>query len=744
MTRGRKQEFSRPESAERQRERSARRAQDMSKALADIGELPSVADPERRERGRTSLRAFFDAYLSEHYFYRPYTETLEQIIATAQRVSFDGGKFALSAKRRGSKTTILQCAQLHALIYGIHPYQFFLAATEKKAAEAQEFFMNELENNELIQADFPEICFPIEKRGGKQQRSLEYHGRPLKIKIGEEMIRLGLIEREENDHGEIRLAPYPSSGCQIVFKSANSGDIRGSRYVIRNRGVVRPSLVVADDIQNDGSAKSKVKIEGFEALFYQTLAQIGGYDRETHRIQKPSIFVVGTCIYPNDFQCRMVDREKNPSYQGMVFKRMVSMPDNMDLWRKYRDIRAESFRIHGDNRDGTAFYVEHRTEMDRGAQPDDVNDYEEDQISATQYAMDQWCENEPGFWCEHQNQPDLAMAVQNDLITPATVVECADTEMEPFTLPGESVVITAHIDVGLNVLWWVVMAWGPRSSFGHVVAFGTWPQQPRARCRKGEIAKGEYSIQNIYENFFTDEEDTNRTQHEYSRNQKDKVRRAVVDCIDYLFTHEYYVFDPEGNKRAIDIHAESSFDLDNQNGRYVGEGKILGKHPFLAKCSVDCADGMLEETVWNALLDSEWQTRLAATYGARSKSKMLASNIADRKRGERYGYHLIENPDSKKEKRRLSKKITIIQYDVHVFKQETFDAWGTSEGMQGGYTVGSKNITKERLQLFAEHQASSQTPEQKVVGSTRYNIFEETGIADDDWFDCVAACRRRR
>ena len=713
----------------------------MSKALSDIGELPQVVDPERRERGRSSLRAFFDAYLAEHYFYRPYTETLEQIIATAQRVSFDGGKFALSAKRRGSKTTILQCAQLHALLYGIHPYQFFLAATEKKAAEAQEFFMNELENNELIRADFPEICYPIEKREGKQQRSLEYHGRPLKIKIGSEMIRLGLIEREEIVDGERRLVPYPSSGCQIVFKSAGSGDIRGSRYVIRNRGVVRPSLVVADDIQNDGSAKSKVQIEGFEALFYQTLSQIGGYDRETGRIQKPSIFVVGTCIYPNDFQCRMVDREKNPSYQGMVFKRMVSMPENMDMWRKYRDIRAESLRIHGDNRDGTAFYVEHRTEMDVGVQPDDENDYEKDQISATQYAMDQWCENEPGFWCEHQNQPDLAMAVQNDLITPADVVEKSDTKMEQFTLPSESVVLTAHIDVGLNVLWWTVMAWGLKASFGHVVAFGAWPHQPKSRCRKNEISKGEHSIQNRYENLFAEEDDTNRSQHEYSRNQKDKVCRAVADCIDYIFTHDYYVFDPEGNKRAIDIHAESSFDLDNKNGRYVGSGKVLGKHPFLAKCSVDCADGMMEDTVWNAMLDSKWQSRLVASYGGHSKSKLIGDDISDRKMGERFGYHLIEGPEGKREKRRLSKFLTIIRYDVHVFKQETFDAWATPEGMHGCYGISSGGLTKERLQLFAEHQASSQTPEQKIVGSTRYNVFEETGIADDDWFDCVAACR---
>ncbi len=232
------------------------------------------------------------------------------------------------------------------------------------------------------------------------------------------------------------------------------------------------------------------------------------------------------------------------------------------------------------------------------------------------------------------------MAVQNDLITPADVAERADFDIEPFTLPGDSVVMTAHVDVGLNVLWWTVMAWGLKASFGHVVAFGTWPHQPKSRCRKNEISKGEHSIQNRYENLFAEEDDTNRSQHEYSRNQKDKVRRAVADCIDYIFTHDYSVLDPEGNKRGIDIHAESSFNLDNKNGRYVGSGKVLGKHPFLAKCSVDCADGMMEDTVWNALLDSKWQSRLVASYGGHSKSKLIGADISDRKIGERFGYQL--------------------------------------------------------------------------------------------------------
>ncbi len=230
-----------------------------SKEGREIGPLPQVADPARRERGRTSLRAFFDAYLSEHYFYRPYTETLEQIIATAQRVSFDGGKFALSAKRRGSKTTILQCTQLHALLYGIHPYQFFLAATEKKAEEAQEFFMNELENNELIRADFPEICYPIEKREGKQQRSLKYHGRPLKIKISSDMIRLGLIEREEVVDDEARLVPYPSGPRSLwptTFRMTARQKVRFKLKVLR-RCFIRPFRRSVDTTGKQAGFKSR-------------------------------------------------------------------------------------------------------------------------------------------------------------------------------------------------------------------------------------------------------------------------------------------------------------------------------------------------------------------------------------------------------------------------------------------------------------------------------------------------------
>ncbi len=718
------------------------RAREMSSQLAEIKHLPPVADPERRAHAATDLKTWFDTYLSESYFYRPYSDSQLKIIGRVERVCWSGGKYALSAKRRGAKTTIVQAAQLESLMNGRHVYQFFLAATEKKAGEAQEFFMNELENNELLIADYPEICYPIYKRQGKQQRSLTYHARPLKIYIGTEMIRLGMIEETQTVGGVETLVPYPSSGNQILFKSANSGDIRGSRHIIRNRGVYRPSLVVADDIQNDGSARSEIKKDTYISLFRKTLGQIGGYDKATGRIMIPSLFVIGTCIFPDDFQCRMVNRELNPDYQGEVFRRMIGMPENMKIWMKYRDIRAESLRKFGDNREGTAFYRQNREEMDRGARADDENDYEEGQISATQYAMDCWCDDEPAFWCEHQNQPEKAVAISDGLITPDTVIDCADPRYPQWSLPSETVLLTAHVDVGLNCLWYVVMAWGKNFSFGHVVAFGTFPEQVRARYRKNDIAKGDLSIQHVYEDRFAEEEEETATRsREYSKNQKDKVRRAVADCIDFIFSHPFHTVDPEGNLQEIDVHAESSFDRDNTNGRYIGDGKVLGKYPFLAKCSVDCADGMLEDTIWNALLDSPWKNRLIASYGGRSTTKMLASNIAERKPGERYGYHMIENPPDKKEKRRLSKEIVSVRYDVHVFKDETFAGWNTPEGMQGRYGISAAGVTKERLQLFAEHQASSQRPERRYVGTTRYNVYMETDIADDDWFDGVAANR---
>ena len=220
---------------------------------------------------------------------------------------------------------------------------------------------------------------------------------------------------------------YPSSGALIKFISVASTGVRGRRHSLADRGNVRPSLALIDDPQNDGSAKSENEIGKLEDFIRKTIAPMSGYDRETERIKSPAILMTVTCIQPNDFAVRFTSRQENPDFNGLVFRRFAQMPNPIPkLWQQYKELwiadggsRAKPCM----ERKATQFYLAHRESMDKGFVVDDINDYENFQVSAVQYGMDMWCENEKGFWCEHQNDPEAALAAVTRGLTPKFITK---------------------------------------------------------------------------------------------------------------------------------------------------------------------------------------------------------------------------------------------------------------------------------------------------------------------------------
>jgi len=104
-----------------------------------------------------------------------------------------------------------------------------------------------------------------------------------------------------------------------------------------------------------------------------------------------------------------------------------------------------------------------------------------------QYAYDLRIRDESSFFAEYQNTPlssnnDLPFELDVDELTRRT------NGVARLTVPSGCEKITAQIDVQKHVLFYVVTAWTMEGR-GHVIDYGTWPDQKRIRFTKRDLRK---------------------------------------------------------------------------------------------------------------------------------------------------------------------------------------------------------------------------------------------------------------
>ena len=86
------------------KERARARSAALSLAGRDIGELPAVVDPKRKQEAATDFRRFCEAYFPET-FYLPWSPDHIKVIAKIEQAVLEGGLFAMAMSRGSGKTT---------------------------------------------------------------------------------------------------------------------------------------------------------------------------------------------------------------------------------------------------------------------------------------------------------------------------------------------------------------------------------------------------------------------------------------------------------------------------------------------------------------------------------------------------------------------------------------------------------------------------------------------------------------
>jgi hypothetical protein len=444
-----------PAAYERKKQRETARQRKISVASREIAaSCPPVRQPARRAAALDSLLTFCLTYFPKR-FTLAFCDDHKGVIADYERVILHGGLVCVAMPRGSGKTSIAEVASIWAVFKGLHPMLGLYAATGDASIEIADSIYGELEQNDLLFEDFPEVCYPIRCLEGIPQRRLLWNG---------ELVHQRRTKRE------IRLPTLPANpAAGAIIKTAGmTGRIRGMKHRASDGRILRPSLVIIDDPQTDKSAASDKQNDDREKTINATILKSAGPGK------KMSAIMTVTVIRAGDLAARHLDRQKHPEWNGRVTKLLYAEPANKDLWAQYAELRRDGQANGDEGAAATEFYRQHRAEMDRGAVPAWLERFNPDELSAVQHALNRQIDNPESFACEDQNEPPDP-AKEADQTRPEHVF-AKRIGVARGLLPLPTEYLACGVDVQKTLLYWVVVA-AETNATAHVVDYGCWPQQ---------------------------------------------------------------------------------------------------------------------------------------------------------------------------------------------------------------------------------------------------------------------------
>jgi hypothetical protein len=448
-----------PRDYEKKREGVRRREVETSRSARDIAPLPEVVDEKRRARGEKSLESFLREYMPGT-FSLPWSASHREIIADTERIIRGGGLKAYAMPRGSGKTSVAIGAAIWALIYGYLEFVALIGADEGAASSMLDSIRAELETNDRLLEDFPEVCYPIRKLEGIAHRcnGQLFEGQRTHIGWTAKEIVLPTIPGSKASAGTVRVTGI-------------TGGIRGMQFTRPDGRKVRPRFALIDDPQTDESARSPSQVEARLATINGAVLGLAGPG------QRMSVVMPCTVISPDDVADRLLDRKKHPEWQGTRTKLLDAYPSNAGLWEQYAQIRAQSLAAGNDGREGTEFYRANREAMDAGAVATWPARHKPDELSAVQHAMNLRLRDEASFEAEYQNEPKRKQ-------TDATALKASDvmarlSRVPKGVAPVGSAHVTGFIDVQGKLLYWLLLATAPDFT-ASVIDYGVWPEQGRA------------------------------------------------------------------------------------------------------------------------------------------------------------------------------------------------------------------------------------------------------------------------
>ncbi len=436
---------------------------------------PKPYNPGRRNKYKYDLKGWLKAYMPNAYpldFSDDHITTLNKL----QQAILKGGNFAEAMPRGSGKSTMAEGANIWAMAYGHRSFLVIIGGSVDAAMLILEGIVGELEENEKIQADFPELAMPFEKLNGKSARA-QYQ-----ILNGE---RTHIVMKRNR----IECARVPNAPCSgsIITCVGLQGKVRGPNKKLEDGTRLRPDFVLLDDPQTDESAHSQTQTDSREGLIQSAVLNMAGPDK------KIAGLLAGTVIEENDLMDRMLNPELHPEWNGERCSLVYRWPDTLDMWKTYANIRRRGLADGDGGQDAHKYYLDNREKMDKGAQVAWEQRYNIDEASALEHAYNLLIDlGEEAFYSEYQNQPKSSAhkTYELNIDTVAKNVNIYSVRQ----VPDNAVWVTGMTDINLYGLHWVITAVA-QDMTGYVIDYGVYPERGdlcKPGSSEGDIAKAVY------------------------------------------------------------------------------------------------------------------------------------------------------------------------------------------------------------------------------------------------------------
>ncbi|OOF41694.1 hypothetical protein BKK49_04565 [Rodentibacter rarus] len=169
-------------------------------------------------------------------------------------------------------------------------------------------------------------------------------------------VELEFNQRLRIDFPEIAGQGRVWQATTILTKANQKVEIAGSGKKLRGlrHGAYRPDLVVLDDIENDEQVRSPEQRDKLHNWLKKTVLPLGAAG------DKLDVVYIGTILHYDSVLNRTL---ASKAWKTAKFKALIKQPDDMALWDKWEDFYLNEGEAVAD-----AFYQANKAAMDKGAE----------------------------------------------------------------------------------------------------------------------------------------------------------------------------------------------------------------------------------------------------------------------------------------------------------------------------------------------------------------------------------------
>jgi predicted phage terminase large subunit-like protein len=321
----------------------------------------------KRRVAERSILSFARAYLSRHLKINPSKAHLEIYDVLKDILEKRNRKIAIAAFRDfGKSTQVTLIYLLYCICFTRERFIVIISNTASQAKQILDNVKDELTQNEGLREAFPEV--------------FEMEGKPRPPRWTEDEI----ITR---------------NGIRVLALGSGQ-QIRGRRH-----GIYRPTLVIADDLENSDNTFTFEAREKMKKWFEKSVLRVGS--------EGSNFCIVGNLFHPHSLLGEFQDKALHPGWESFKYRAIEAWPRNMQIWETWSKILhgQEQFNGNVGNEAALAFYFSQQAEMDGGA----VLTWPEKFSLFDLMLMRE--ENKVSFDAEMQNEPidpgELAMDVES-------------------------------------------------------------------------------------------------------------------------------------------------------------------------------------------------------------------------------------------------------------------------------------------------------------------------------------------